>query len=63
MLQIDFDLCKTNPEEKRYNPESKTIRRETSWSEYLIDTRWNEENIRECAEFLTKHLDYLPEYY
>lgn len=62
MLQIDFDLCKTNPEEKRYNPESETIRRETSWSEYLIDTRWNEENIRECAEFLTKHLDYLPEY-
>lgn len=65
LIQIPFDWTRSWDAKPRYNlsPEyQKESLYPNTWSLFNVDTNWNQENIKKGAEFLSKHLDYLPEY-
>lgn len=65
LIQLTFDWTRRCNLKKRYAI-SKEYKENTlypnTWSLYNVDSNWNRESIQKGVEFLSNHLDYLPEF-
>lgn len=64
LIQITFDWTRSWDAKPRYEISSEFSSRSypKSWSLFNVDNKWNRENIQKGVEFLSNHLDYLPEF-
>lgn len=65
LIQLTFDWERSWNTQKRYAISKDYNEKElypNSWSLYNVDSRWNRKTIKKGVEFLSDHLDYLPEF-